>query len=54
MRIGGENNAPYWWSRVISTHTNSYGSKLPPSLVSRAVTGVNCHLTKLTSLPVFS
>ena len=44
MCIGGEANVPYWWYRVIWTHTGSYEIKLPPSLVSQAVTGVNCHL----------
>jgi hypothetical protein len=29
-------------------------SKVPPSLVSQAVTGVNCHLVELTSQLVFS
>ena len=41
-------------SRVIWMHTNSYGSELPPILVSQAVTGVNFHLVELTSQLVFS
>ena len=44
MCTGREANVPYWWYRVIWTHTNNYGSKLTPSLVSQAVTRVNCHL----------
>ena len=44
MHTGGEANVPQWWYRVIWTHTTSYGSELPPSLVSQEVTGVNCHL----------
>jgi hypothetical protein len=39
---------------VIWIHTNSYGSELPPSLVSQVVTGVNCHLAELTSQLVSS
>ena len=45
-------NVPKRWSRVIWTHTSSYKSKLPPSLVSWVVTVVKCHLTELTSLSV--
>ena len=39
---------------MIWTHTNNYGSKLQPSLVSQAITRVNCHLAELTSQSVFN